>query len=191
MEAGGKHEDRRWQENAAISRPRVVPFVLVLCPKCGVDDDKVLDSRSVDDGRAIRRRRSCLRCSYRYTTFERMELAHLTVIKRSGDRIPFDADKIVEGVRAACKNRPVDAVQMEDIAIGIEERARAEDLSLVSTERIGIEVLDGLKALDEVAYLRFASVYKEFSAAADFAREARLLTKSARLLTKSTQPKVH
>ncbi len=156
----------------------------VQCPRCGADDDKVLDSRSVDEGRAIRRRRTCLACAHRFTTFERIELADLIVVKRSGDRMGFDPDRIVAGVRAACKNRPVSDDAITALTLGIEERARTEGVGVLSTERIGIEVLDGLRELDEVAYLRFASVYKEFSDAADFAREARLLTKS-------TNPKAH
>ena len=154
------------------------------CPKCGADDDKVIDSRSVDDGRAIRRRRSCLECSQRFTTFERIETADLVVVKRSGDRMPFDVERIIAGIRAACKNRPVDEPAMEDVATQVEEAIRADGLGVVTTERVGLEVLDGLRDLDEVAYLRFASVYKEFVDAADFAREANLLTKS-------TQPKIH
>lgn len=159
-------------------------MVVVRCPHCGCDDDKVIDSRSVDGGRAIRRRRSCIECSQRFTTFERIETVELVVVKRSGDRVPFDPARIIAGVRAACKNRPVDEPAMEGLAAGVEDTVRAEGLGVVTSERIGLEVLEGLRQLDEVAYLRFASVYKEFSDAADFAREARLLTKS-------TTPKSH
>ena len=156
----------------------------VQCPRCGVDDDKVIDSRSVDDGRAIRRRRSCEQCAHRFTTFERIETAELVVVKRSGDRMSFDSERIVTGVRAACKNRPVADPAMVDLAVGVEESLRAEGLGVVTTERIGIEVLERLRELDQVAYLRFASVYKEFDDASDFAREASLLTKA-------TRPKSH
>lgn len=156
----------------------------VQCPKCASDDDKVVDSRAVDSGRAIRRRRACLACGNRFTTFERIEGVGLTVEKRSGDRMPFDPDKIAAGVRAACKNRPVSDEAIGGIVEGIEDRARVEGLEVLPTERIGLEVLEGLGALDQVAYLRFASVYKEFSDASDFAREARLLTKA-------TKPKQH
>ena len=156
----------------------------VQCPKCGADDDKVVDSRSVDNGRAIRRRRACEACAHRFTTFERIESVNLVVVKRSGDRMPFEATKIIEGVRAACKNRPVSDAAIENLATGVEERARAEGLGVLSTEQIGIDVLEGLRELDQVAYLRFASVYKEFDDASDFAREARLLTKA-------TTPKRH
>lgn len=161
----------------------------VQCPRCGVDDDKVIDSRSVDEGRAIRRRRKCLRCASRFTTFERIETVELLVVKRSGERMPFAAERIVAGVRAACKNRPVPDPAIDELAVQVEEAIRAEGLGVVSSERIGIEVLERLRELDEVAYLRFASVYKEFTDAADFAREARLLTKSTRPKTRGgTQP---
>ncbi len=144
----------------------------------------MIDSRSVDGGRAIRRRRSCARCEHRFTTFERIETADLVVVKRSGDRVLFDPARIVAGVRAACKNRPVDDEDMEGVAVGVEETLRAEGRVVVPTERIGIEVLERLRELDQVAYLRFASVYKEFSDAEDFEREVRLLTKA-------TEPKTH
>lgn len=154
------------------------------CPKCASDDDKVVDSRAVDTGRAIRRRRACLSCGNRFTTFERIEEAGLTVEKRSGDRMPFDPEKVAVGVRAACKNRPVSEDAIAELVAGIEDRARVDGLEVLPTERIGLEVLEGLGVLDQVAYLRFASVYKEFSDASDFAREVRLLTKA-------TKPKRH
>lgn len=154
------------------------------CPKCGTDDDKVVDSRSVDEGRAIRRRRACLHCSNRFTTFERLESAGLLVEKRSGDRVAFEQEKVIDGIRAACKNRPVSDEAIVDLAANIEERARADGIEVVPSERIGREVLDGLGELDQVAYLRFASVYKEFEDAADFTREVGLLTKA-------TKPKRH
>lgn len=106
------------------------------------------------------------------------------MVKRSGDRVHFDPDRIVDGVRAACKNRPVSDDDMAGVAVEVEETVRAEGLGVVTTERIGIEVLDRLRDLDEVAYLRFASVYKEFSDASDFTREVGLLTKE-------TEPKSH
>lgn len=125
-----------------------------------------------------------MRCAHRFTTFERIETADLVVVKRSGDRIAFDPERIVAGVRAASKNRPVAEPDMAHLAVQVEDTLRAEGLNVVTTERIGIEVLEGLRELDQVAYLRFASVYKEFADAADFAREARLLTKA-------TSPKTH
>jgi transcriptional repressor NrdR len=137
----------------------------------------VVDSRASEDGSAIRRRRECLQCGRRFTTFERLEEAPLLVLKRSGDRVPFDREKVVAGLQAATKNRPVAESQLEAIASAIEDRLRIDGRDLVSTESIGLQVLDRLRDLDQVAYLRFASVYKEFEDPADFAREVRLLSK--------------
>ena len=140
-------------------------------------EDKVVDSRSAEDGSAIRRRRECLSCGHRYTTYERLDEIPLTVIKRSGQREPFDRAKVTAGVTAAAKNRPVTAEQMEDLATEVEEALRLAGPD-VTSEQVGLAVLEQLRALDEVAYLRFASVYKGFSGALDFEREAGLLKKS-------------
>ena len=147
------------------------------CPACSSLEDKVVDSRLADDGAAIRRRRECLECGRRFTTFERVEEVALTVIKRSGRREPFDRAKLVAGVAAAAKNRPVTAQQMAELGAELEEalRERGRD---VPSEEIGVAVLERLRRLDEVAYVRFASVYKGFSDAGDFEREVGLLTKS-------------
>jgi transcriptional repressor NrdR len=149
----------------------------VRCPWCGVDDDRVVDSRQAEEGGAIRRRRECLGCGRRFTTFERVEDVPLWVVKRNGLREPFDRNKVVEGVRAACKNRPVSDLQMEELAQSVEDALRAETTEPTS-EHVGVAVLDRLQALDDVAYLRFASVYKGFEEAGDFQREARILTKT-------------
>jgi transcriptional repressor NrdR len=140
-------------------------------------DDKVVDSRAADDGAAIRRRRECLDCGQRFTTYERVEEMSLVVVKRSGEREPFARSKIVAGVGAASKNRPVSEGQMEALAADVEETLRLVRPE-VTSEEVGVAVLDRLRALDEVAYLRFASVYKDFSGATDFEREAGLLKKS-------------
>jgi transcriptional repressor NrdR len=137
----------------------------------------VVDSRASEDGTAIRRRRECLQCGRRFTTFERIEEAPLLVLKRSGDRVPFDREKVVAGLPAATKNRPVAESQLEAIASAIEDRLRIDGRDLVSTESIGLQVLDRLRDLDQVAYLRFASVYKELEDPAHIAREVRLLSK--------------
>jgi transcriptional repressor NrdR len=147
------------------------------------DDDKVVDSRTSDDGASIRRRRECLECGRRFTTYERVEEVGLVVVKRSGDREPFERSKIVDGLRAAAKGRPLEERQLDDLAGEIEESLRLEGGD-VTTERIGRDVLEHLRDLDHVAYVRFASVYKGFDDAADFERE---LT----LLTKATAPKRH
>jgi transcriptional repressor NrdR len=143
----------------------------------------VVDSRTAQDGAAIRRRRLCPSCHYRFTTFERMEEAALMVTKRSGQRVPFDRAKVVSGVRAAAKGRPVSEEELENLAIDVEDAMRLDGPEVTSAH-VGVAVLDALRHLDEVAYLRFASVYKGFDDAADFERE---LT----LLAKGTPPKQH
>jgi transcriptional repressor NrdR len=153
------------------------------CPGCASLDDKVVDSRLADEGVAIRRRRECLGCGRRFTTFERIDEVGLTVLKRSGQREPFRRGKVVAGVAAAAKNRPLGIGQLENLAADVEEALRL-DGSEVTSARVGAIVLDRLRDLDEVAYVRFASVYKGFDDAADFERE---LT----LLAKGTPPKQH
>ncbi|MPZ69758.1 MAG: transcriptional repressor NrdR [Actinobacteria bacterium] len=141
------------------------------CPVCSHEEDKVVDSRVTEDGRAIRRRRECLSCASRYTTFERIEDAPLMVIKRSGEEVSFDRQKIAEGLRMASKNRPVDATQIEAIVDEVEQKVRSNGKRTVTSAEIGREVLDRLRALDDVAYLRFASVYKGFQELTDFEKE--------------------
>jgi transcriptional repressor NrdR len=156
----------------------------VRCPACSSDDDRVVDSRTSDDGSTIRRRRECLACHRRFTTYERIEEVPLVVVKRSGDREPFDRMKIVVGLRAASKSRPLSDDQLEAIAADVDDQLRLAGAGEVPSERIGLVVLDHLRDLDHVAYMRFASVYKGFDDAADFEREITLLTKS-------TAPKHH
>lgn len=146
-------------------------------------DDRVVDSREVEHGAAIRRRRECLACGFRFTTFERLGGTALLVAKRSGQRELFDRDKVAAGVRAACKNRPVSSVQVDALADAVEDLARRSG-SEITSQQLGLAVLDHLRELDDVAYLRFASVYKGFEDAGDFEREAGLLTKQ-------TAPKHH
>jgi transcriptional repressor NrdR len=147
------------------------------CPWCSTDDDRVVDSRVSEEGVAIRRRRECLSCGRRFTTFERIEEQILWVVKRSGGREPFERLKVVEGVRAACKNRPVTVEDMDRVAQAVEEDVRVKG-DEPTTEQVGLAVLEHLKALDHVAYVRFASVYKGFEDLGDFAREVGLLTKT-------------
>ena len=144
------------------------------CPICGSLDDKVVDSRLADDGAAIRRRRECLGCHRRFTTVERVDEVPFVVVKRSGEREPFDRAKVGAGIRAALKNRPVTDDQVEAVTAQIEDSLRVEGTE-VSSERIGVAVLSRLRELDEVAYVRFASVYKDFDDARDFERELGLL----------------
>ena len=151
--------------------------MLVRCPGCAHLDDRVIDSRQADDGAAIRRRRECLACGRRFTTFERLEEAPLIVRKRSGSGQPFSRSKVVAGMRAAAKNRPVGDDQLEAVAVEIEEQARLGGPEVTSAE-VGRLVLDRLRRLDEVAYVRFASVYKVFEEPGDFQRELGLLTEA-------------
>lgn len=151
-------------------------------------EDRVIDSREVEAGAAVRRRRECVACGARFTTMERSVGPSLAVLKRSGEREPFVREKLVAGVRAACKNRPVDDALVESLALEIEESCRAAG-GEVTSQALGLAVLDRLRELDEVAYLRFASVYKGFEDAGDFAREAGMLSGGA--LTKVTAPKRH
>ena len=146
------------------------------CPSCHADDTKVVDSREAEDGAAIRRRRQCLQCTSRFTTYERLEEAPLVVVKTNGDRQPFDRSKIVAGIVAAGKGRPVSVEQFETLAEEVEDEMRSRPGD-VTTTAIGHAVLERLRCLDEVLYLRFASVYKSFDAAADFQRELVLLEK--------------
>jgi transcriptional repressor NrdR len=155
----------------------------VRCPACAHLDDKVVDSRQADDGATIRRRRECLSCGQRFTTFERLEEVPLQVLKRSGDRVPFDRAKIVAGIAAAAKGRPVDDAAIVEVAADLEDRLRLLGPE-VRSEEVGLAVLDRLRELDQVAYVRFASVYKGFDDPADFQREIKLLTKA-------TAPKRH
>ena len=153
------------------------------CPNCGETGDRVVDSRTVEHGAAVRRRRNCLRCGHRFTTFERAVTATLFVEKRSGEREPFRREKVAAGIRAACKNRPVETDAIDHVARAVEEDLR-EIGPEVSSQQVGMAVLDRLRELDDVAYVRFASVYKGFEDAGDFAREVGLLTKT-------TAPKQH
>jgi transcriptional repressor NrdR len=144
------------------------------CPWCGHAEDKVVDSRPADHGQAIRRRRQCRSCGRRYTTYERVEELGLMVVKRDGTREPWDRTKMVAGIQKAIVNRPVTPERVTKMADRIEEKLRRKGPEITSQE-IGLEVLRSLQKLDQVAYLRFASVYKDFQAVSDFERELGLL----------------
>ncbi len=144
------------------------------CPWCGHTEDKVVDSRRAEQGEAIRRRRECLACGRRYTTYERVEELGLMVVKRDGTREPWRREKMVAGIQKAIVNRPVTAPQVARIADRIEERLRRRGPEITSQE-VGVEVLRNLQKVDQVAYLRFASVYKDFQGISDFERELGLL----------------
>nr|WP_315457907.1 transcriptional regulator NrdR [uncultured Sphingorhabdus sp.] len=138
------------------------------CPFCGHDDSQVKDSRPTEDNSAIRRRRQCEGCGGRFTTFERIQLRELTVVKSEGKRELFDREKLERSLSVACRKRPVDAGQIEKLASGIQRQLETLGESEIDSKRIGEFVMEGLKALDSVAYIRFASVYKDFSEAKDF-----------------------
>lgn len=144
------------------------------CPGCENEDTKVVDSRAAEDGAAIRRRRECMTCSTRFTTFERVDGAAVFVMKRSGERQPFDCSRIIHGIRSSAKGRPVSEGQFQELATAVEEEMRASG-GTVTSEQVGLAVLDRLRAIDPVAALRFASVYKGFTEVADFERELRLI----------------
>jgi transcriptional repressor NrdR len=144
------------------------------CPWCGHAEDKVVDSRPAEGGEAVRRRRQCLACGRRFTTYERVEELGLLVVKRDGSKEPWDRDKMVAGIRKAIVNRPVDDGQVEALATKVEDRLRRRGPEITS-QQVGLELLHGLQKLDQVAYLRFASVYKDFQEPGDFQRELGLL----------------
>lgn len=142
------------------------------CPYCRHDDTRVLDSRVADDGTSIRRRRSCPQCERRFTTVEQMQL---TVVKRSGATEAFSRDKVIAGVRKACKGRPVTDDDLARIGSQVEDALRSSGWAEVPAHEVGLAILAPLRELDEVAYLRFASVYRAFKSADDFEAEIALL----------------
>jgi transcriptional repressor NrdR len=138
------------------------------CPSCGSLDTQVKDSRPTEDSAVIRRRRVCLACNFRFTTFERVQLRELVVIKRNGRRVPFDRDKLVRSVQIALRKRPVDPERIEQMVSKIVRELESGGETDVSSEAIGELVMEHLRELDDVAYVRFASVYRNFREAKDF-----------------------
>jgi len=138
------------------------------CPYCGRDDTQVKDSRPAEEGAAIRRRRSCPGCQSRFTTFERVQLRELTVLKTDGRRVPFDREKLARSIRIALRKRPVDEDRVERIVNGIQRKLETDAESEVTSRQIGEIVMESLRAVDQVAYVRFASVYRNFGEAKDF-----------------------
>jgi transcriptional repressor NrdR len=138
------------------------------CPYCGNEDTQVKDSRPTEDAGAIRRRRICNACGGRFTTFERVQLRELMVVKKSGRKVPFDRDKLARSVNTALRKRDVAAEHVERMISGIVRQLESLGEAEVTSEQIGQYVMDGLKELDDVAFVRFASVYRNFSAADDF-----------------------
>jgi transcriptional repressor NrdR len=138
------------------------------CPYCGNDDTQVKDSRPTEDSSAIRRRRICPSCGGRFTTFERVQLRELTVVKKSGRKVPFDRDKLARSVGTALRKRAVEPERVERMISGIVRQLESLGEQEITSDQIGEFVMDGLKNLDDVAFVRFASVYKNFSKADDF-----------------------
>jgi transcriptional repressor NrdR len=140
----------------------------VKCPRCGNESDKVVDSRAVRDGRAVRRRRECLDCNERYTTYEAVETRPVLVVKRSGERVAYHRSKVIVGVTKACEKRPVHLEQIEIIVDRVEQKLAGSGRREVPSEAIGLYVLEELRQVDEVAYVRFASVYRSFQNVDEF-----------------------
>lgn len=147
------------------------------CPFCGYLDSKVLDSRPADDGNAIRRRRECIECGRRFTTYEKVDQIPLVVVKKDGRREVFDRNKVLGGIIKACEKRPISMNQMEGMADGIEKELKNRMENEVSSERIGEMLMDNLRDVDEVAYVRFASVYRQFKDVNSFMDELDKLLK--------------
>lgn len=138
------------------------------CPFCGHEDSQVKDSRPTDDNAAIRRRRQCEGCGARFTTFERIQLREMTVLKSEGRRELFEREKLERSVTIACRKRPIEPTQIDRVVTGIQRQLETLGESEIHSSRIGALVMDALKGLDSVAYIRFASVYKDFAEAKDF-----------------------
>lgn len=147
------------------------------CPYCGYQESKVIDSRPLEEANAIKRRRECLSCEKRFSTYERVELAPLIVIKKNGDREQFDRQKLLRGIMHACEKRPVSMDTMEKLVSSVETTLNNELVQEVESERIGELVMDRLKEIDEVAYVRFASVYRQFRDINTFMEELQKLLK--------------
>ncbi|EIJ79221.1 transcriptional regulator NrdR [Bacillus methanolicus PB1] len=148
------------------------------CPSCQNSSTRVLDSRPVDEGRSIRRRRECENCGYRFTTFEKVEEIPLIVVKKEGTREEFSREKILRGLIKACEKRPVALNQLEDITQEVEKELRCQGVSEIKSETIGEMVMDRLAKIDEVAYVRFASVYRQFKDINVFIEELKELIKN-------------
>ena len=146
------------------------------CPFCGHDDSQVKDSRPSEDNSAIRRRRHCPECGGRFTTFERVQLRELMVIKKSGRKVPFDRDKLVRSFEIALRKRPVERDRIERAVSGIIRRLESSGETEITSEDIGTQVLEALKSLDDVAFVRYASVYRDFTHIEDFSEAIRQIS---------------
>ena len=150
------------------------------CPYCNGDNDRVIDSRSVQDGYAIRRRRECVNCGKRFTTYERPDETELRVVKKDGTREPFQSEKLRVGLEKACWKRPISTDAIMSVVTAVEQRIYSEYDGEIDSHSLGELVMDELKQLDQVAYLRFASVYRQFEDVSDFVAEVRPILKDKR-----------
>ncbi|HET6536859.1 MAG TPA: transcriptional regulator NrdR [Sphingopyxis sp.] len=148
------------------------------CPYCGHEDSQVKDSRPTEDGAAIRRRRQCEDCGARFTTFERIQLREVNVIKAGGGRETFDREKLLRSVTIACRKRPVESARIERMVSGIQRQLETSGENEVAAQQIGAMVMEALKGVDNVAYIRFASVYRDFTEARDFEEFASTITEA-------------
>jgi transcriptional repressor NrdR len=149
------------------------------CPKCGCQDDKVIDSRASREGATIRRRRECVACGFRFTTYEEVERTGLMVLKRDGRREEFSTEKLMSGLKKACQKRPISSKTIEDVVERIVNEVTDKYEREVPAEAIGKLVMEGLRQMDDVAYVRFASVYRRFQEATDFVHEVKKLESQA------------
>jgi transcriptional repressor NrdR len=152
----------------------------VKCPACGYGEDKVIDSRSTKEGMVTRRRRECLQCGHRYTTYEYIEPAQMVVVKKDGRRQEFDRRRILEGMIKACEKRPIPRARMEEVTDAIVTELQSELRTEIASSEIGERVMKHLRELDEVAYVRFASVYRHFEDITEFMSELRTLIRDAK-----------
>lgn len=150
------------------------------CPACGYGEDKVIDSRSTKEGMVTRRRRECLQCGHRYTTYEYIEPAQMVVVKKDGRRQEFDRRRILEGIIKACEKRPIPRERIEEVTDAIVTELQAEFRTEIPSTEIGEKVMQHLRDLDEVAYVRFASVYRHFEDITEFMHELRTLIRDAK-----------
>jgi transcriptional repressor NrdR len=147
------------------------------CPVCNAQVSRVLESREVEDGASIRRRRECIKCSHRFTTYERLEVPNLMIVKKNGEREMFDRNKLSRGIYRAFEKRPVSASKIEEIISEVERKARGFDQSELNSRKIGSLVMEELLSIDDVAYVRFASVYRSFATLDRFEKELKKIKK--------------
>jgi transcriptional repressor NrdR len=163
------------QNLVCYKRATTISGGFMRCPKCGCQDDKVIDSRASREGATIRRRRECIKCGHRFTTYEELEHEGLMVLKRDGRREEFSREKLLSGLKKACQKRPISLKAMDDLVDHIVAAVTEKFESEVPGEFIGKMVMEGLRELDDVAYVRFASVYRRFQEATDFVQEVQKL----------------